>query len=169
MSIACAQPLAGNWRSKIKAAKKDGDGVSATEAPAGDAKSSEKPDLAGLSAGLPRGWKALFDKDSGEVYYGNPKTKVGRRSGYDLSAHTTATREMYGANKELEILLCSQSCCTLWLPVVQSLLQKLLRTAAGLWHTARCRQERERDALPRRPIVPRQQGVLRIPGSFFTT
>lgn len=38
---------------------------------------NEKPDLEALSVGLPAGWKALWDKTSKEVYYANPKTKVG--------------------------------------------------------------------------------------------
>ncbi len=37
---------------------------------------AEKPDLDALSAGLPPGWKALWDKASKELYYGNPSTKV---------------------------------------------------------------------------------------------
>lgn len=38
---------------------------------------STQPDLEALSGGLPAGWKALWDKTSKEVYYANPKTKVG--------------------------------------------------------------------------------------------
>ncbi len=36
-----------------------------------------KPDLDALSAGLPPGWRAMWDKSSGDVYYGNLATKVG--------------------------------------------------------------------------------------------
>jgi hypothetical protein len=36
----------------------------------------DKPDLKALSVGLPPGWIAMWDKVSGDVYYGNPATKV---------------------------------------------------------------------------------------------
>lgn len=38
--------------------------------------SKMKPDLEALSVGLPSGWVAMWDKASGDIYYGNPTTKV---------------------------------------------------------------------------------------------
>ncbi|KXZ54170.1 hypothetical protein GPECTOR_5g267 [Gonium pectorale] len=38
-----------------------------------------RPDLDALSAGLPAGWRAMWDKGSGDVYYGNLTTKVRAR------------------------------------------------------------------------------------------
>ena len=40
----------------------------------------DKPDLKALSVGLPPGWIAMWEKASGDVYYGNPTTKVMMRS-----------------------------------------------------------------------------------------
>ncbi|GFR46642.1 hypothetical protein Agub_g8253, partial [Astrephomene gubernaculifera] len=39
--------------------------------------SKTRPDLDALSAGLPAGWRAMWDKGSGDVYYGNLTTRVG--------------------------------------------------------------------------------------------
>eukprot|EP00983_Pelagomonas_calceolata_P057048 1144904-Pelagomonas_calceolata.AAC.3 len=36
-----------------------------------------RPDLESLSAGLPQGWQAMWDKKTGDIYYGNPTTKQG--------------------------------------------------------------------------------------------
>jgi hypothetical protein len=38
--------------------------------------SKTRPDLAALSVDLPPGWEAMWDKASGDIYYGNPTTKV---------------------------------------------------------------------------------------------
>lgn len=38
--------------------------------------SKARPDLDALSVGLPAGWRAMWDKGSGDIYYGNPTTKV---------------------------------------------------------------------------------------------
>lgn len=35
-----------------------------------------KPDLDLLSKGLPAGWRAMWDKNTGDIYYGNLKTRV---------------------------------------------------------------------------------------------
>lgn len=35
-----------------------------------------KPNLELLSKGLPAGWRAMWDKNSGDIYYGNLKTRV---------------------------------------------------------------------------------------------
>lgn len=35
-----------------------------------------KPNLELLSKGLPAGWRAMWDKNSGDIYYGNVKTRV---------------------------------------------------------------------------------------------
>jgi hypothetical protein len=72
----CLQPLAVDWREKIKVSKGPAP-KSAAAAPApAPVKYSEQPDLEALSKGLPKGWKAMWDRSSGEVYYGNPSTKV---------------------------------------------------------------------------------------------
>lgn len=81
------QPLAGDWRQRVKAAHKRerasepaaAAAAKPTRAAAAAAASpgGAAPDLAALSAGLPPGWKAVLDKASGDVYYGNPVTKVG--------------------------------------------------------------------------------------------
>jgi hypothetical protein len=70
------QPLAVDWREKVRLAQKRDAGAEAKEeaAPANNGE-KPKPDLKALSEGLPDGWKAMWDKDSGEVFYGNPKTK----------------------------------------------------------------------------------------------
>ncbi|GAX81343.1 hypothetical protein CEUSTIGMA_g8774.t1 [Chlamydomonas eustigma] len=38
-------------------------------------RSSTKPDLEALSVGLPAGWKAMWEKGSGDIYYENKSTK----------------------------------------------------------------------------------------------
>jgi len=35
-----------------------------------------KPNLELLSKGLPAGWRAMWDKNTGDIYYGNLKTRV---------------------------------------------------------------------------------------------
>lgn len=35
-----------------------------------------KPNLELLSKGLPAGWRAMWDKTSGDIYYGSLKTRV---------------------------------------------------------------------------------------------
>ena len=35
-----------------------------------------KPDLALLSKELPSDWRAMWDKNTGDIYYGNLKTRV---------------------------------------------------------------------------------------------
>ncbi|BDA46282.1 hypothetical protein COCOBI_08-3740 [Coccomyxa sp. Obi] len=70
------QPLALDWREKMKTAKA---AATVKRKPAATTPApviySERPDLEALSVGLPAGWKALWDKTSKEVYYANPKTK----------------------------------------------------------------------------------------------
>ena len=39
-------------------------------------RSKTKPDLEALSKGLPSGWKAFWEKGSGDIYYENKATKV---------------------------------------------------------------------------------------------
>lgn len=71
--------MAMDWREKIKANKsKPAEAPKAAAVKAGPLKFGSKPDLEALSVGLPPGWKALWDKKSGEIYYGNPSTKVGK-------------------------------------------------------------------------------------------
>lgn len=89
-------PLTTDWRARLQmqqapaaagtstAAANHHAGSSATagtaaDGPAGIARSATKPDLDALSAGLPPGWRAMWDKASGDIYYGNLSTKVGLR------------------------------------------------------------------------------------------
>lgn len=75
----CLQPLAMDWREKIKAAKgRPAEAPKAVTPKAEPVKYASKPNLEALSVGLPSGWKALWDKQSREIFYGNPTTKVGK-------------------------------------------------------------------------------------------
>ena len=80
---ACAsQPVAGDWRSKVKAAAKKAGASQPEKQPESTAPPKDgSPDLAALTTGLPAGWKAMWDPKSEDVYYGNPSTKVGATSG----------------------------------------------------------------------------------------
>lgn len=79
------QPLAGDWRQRVKAAQRrerSAEPAAGKPAKAAAPAAASVPaaggavDLAALSAGLPPGWKAMRDKATGDVYYGNPATKV---------------------------------------------------------------------------------------------
>ena len=83
------QPLAVDWRAKLKASKSKTarrEAKAAARTAAAEASSSAatqpapaaagKPDLAALSKGLPAGWRAMWDAASGDVYFGNLDTKV---------------------------------------------------------------------------------------------
>ncbi|KAK9806530.1 hypothetical protein WJX73_007844 [Symbiochloris irregularis] len=86
------QPLTGDWREKVRAAKvqskskpgqhetkqepKSKAAAAATKAPLVAAAAPDgRPDLAALTLGLPEGWRAMWDKHSNDVYYGNLSTK----------------------------------------------------------------------------------------------
>lgn len=56
------------------AAAQDSGGPPSTKASA--TRSATRPDLDRLSLGLPPGWRAMWDKGSGDIYYGNLVTKV---------------------------------------------------------------------------------------------
>ena len=75
---ACAQPVRGDWRSKVKVARKSVQKAAETqEAPAKEAPRLEHaPDLSEQNKGLPPGWQAIWDPASKGVYYGNINTKV---------------------------------------------------------------------------------------------
>ena len=89
--LLCVQPLAMDWREKIKAAKgRPAEKPKAATVKAQPKKYASKPDLEALSGGLPPGWKALWDKQSGEIYYGNPTTKVGKASHFQWALPETA-------------------------------------------------------------------------------
>ncbi len=90
-ALALRQPLAGDWRQRVKAAQRRDQPAEpapvraaraatspAVAAPAAAPAAGGAPDLAALSVGLPPGWKPMVDKGSGDVYYGNPATKVGQ-------------------------------------------------------------------------------------------
>jgi hypothetical protein len=59
-----------------KAAKAE---AASTKAALWPTNSKTKPDLGALSVGLPSGWQAMWDAKSGDIYYGNPTTKVGKQ------------------------------------------------------------------------------------------
>ena len=82
------QPVAGDWRSKVKAAAKKAGAPQAEKQLESTAPPKDgRPDLAALTAGLPAGWKAMWDKASKDVYYGNPSTKVGATPGTRATPH----------------------------------------------------------------------------------
>lgn len=68
----CSQPVAGDWRDKIKAARKE---EKRAAKKAAKAKSSDVVDLDALSATLPANWRAMRAPE-GDIYYGNIATKV---------------------------------------------------------------------------------------------
>ena len=86
MSARVLQPLAGDWRAKVRAAKAPASGSPEPEPAPENAAAHQlptvvptpagKPDLAALSVGLPEGWKAMWDRSSKQTYYGNLSTKV---------------------------------------------------------------------------------------------
>jgi len=63
------QPIVGDWRAKVKAAKK---AAKKADKPPKDG----QPDLKEASRGLPAGWQAIWDAASKKVYFGNMVTKV---------------------------------------------------------------------------------------------
>ncbi|KAL0033200.1 hypothetical protein WJX79_009065 [Trebouxia sp. C0005] len=91
------QPLAVDWREKLKATRKGSKkapAVSSLEAatPAAPSQATTsppkpgeaaelgvtadgKPNLGLLSKGLPPGWQAMWDKNTGDIYYGNLKSR----------------------------------------------------------------------------------------------
>ncbi len=69
-----AQPLAGSWQDRVKAAKR---AEKRAAKKAAKAAADSGVDLESLSMGLPSGWQAMLDAASGDVYYGNLSTKVG--------------------------------------------------------------------------------------------
>lgn len=107
------QPLAVDWRDKLKAtrkgSKKGPSAVSSPEAAPSAAPSQAatsppqpgeaaelgmtadgKPNLGLLSKGLPAGWQAMWDKNTGDIYYGNLKSRV-RFCLPQLTGHTSRT------------------------------------------------------------------------------
>lgn len=93
------QPLAVDWREKLKATRKGskkGSSTSSSPDPASSAAQPQpadsssdsaqaaelamtadgKPNLELLSQGLPAGWRAMWDKNTGDIYYGNLKSRV---------------------------------------------------------------------------------------------
>ena len=95
MLVFAVQPLAVDWRDKIKGNRKTSQSSSASastspspsaaqhtgsaDAAADNAASltaDGKPDLDLLSEGLPAGWRAMWDRNTGDIYYGNLNTRV---------------------------------------------------------------------------------------------
>lgn len=72
------QPIRGDWRTKVKVAKKASQKVAdKEEAPAKEAPlPNPVPDLSEHNKGLPPGWQAIWDPTSKGVYFGNIVTKV---------------------------------------------------------------------------------------------
>lgn len=79
-------PLTTDWRARVKAraaAEKESRAAAAAEADRVAKAASQvvlhydsAPDLELLSTALPKGWAAMWDSSSGDVYYGNTETKV---------------------------------------------------------------------------------------------
>ena len=74
LHLLLAQPLAGSWQDRVKAAKK---AEKRAAKKAAKAAADSGVDVVALSKGLPTGWQAMLDAASGDVYYGNLSTKVG--------------------------------------------------------------------------------------------
>lgn len=89
------QPLSVEWREKLKTNRKASvKGSSNAPSPepasvspaAGSVEAGVtadvsmtadgKPNLELLSKGLPAGWRAMWDKNTGDIYYGNLKSRV---------------------------------------------------------------------------------------------
>lgn len=105
--LVSVQPLAVDWRDKIKGKRKathssasatspittDAQDNSSADAAADNAAASMtadgKPDLDLLTKGLPAGWRAMWDRNTGDIYYGNLKTRV--RISQDWEAQPVAT------------------------------------------------------------------------------
>ena len=101
------QPLAVDWREKLKANRKssskggsgrrspDSASPSRSPQPGSEADVSVsgdgKPNLEVLSKGLPAGWRAMWDKNTGDIYYGNVKTRVraAKKGGSSFELHIT--------------------------------------------------------------------------------
>jgi len=105
-----------DWREKLKAtrkgSKKGPSAVSSPEAAPSAAPSQAatsppqpgeaadlgmtadgKPNLGLLSKGLPAGWQAMWDKNTGDIYYGNLKSRV-RFCLPQLRGHTSKTQKL---------------------------------------------------------------------------
>ena len=89
------QPLSVDWREKLKAnrkasskgARSRSSPEAASPSPGGGSAQADvaadvsltadgKPNLELLSKGLPAGWRAMWDKNTGDIYYGSLKTRV---------------------------------------------------------------------------------------------
>lgn len=97
-----------DWRAKLKGKASDTSGpaaASSSSMPAGASNSQAdnatdlaasvtadgKPDLDGLSKGLPAGWRAMWDKNTGDIYYGNLKTRVRAAASFARQSVVTNT------------------------------------------------------------------------------
>lgn len=93
--LVSVQPLAVDWRDKIKgkrkathssasastspittAAQDNSSADAAADNAAASMTADGKPDLDLLTKGLPAGWRAMWDRNTGDIYYGNLKTRV---------------------------------------------------------------------------------------------
>ena len=94
----CLQPLAVDWREKLKTTRKGSKKGSTSSSPDPSSSAAQpqpaqsasepaqaadlamtadgKPNLELLSKGLPAGWRAMWDKNTGDIYYGNLKSRV---------------------------------------------------------------------------------------------
>jgi len=90
-----------------------------------------KPNLGLLSKGLPAGWQAMWDKNTGDIYYGNLKSRV-RFCLPQLRGHTSRTWHLTLENKSavkcilllcwpdilsaITVMVMCNANCMFWLP-----------------------------------------------------
>jgi hypothetical protein len=72
------QPVQGDWRQRVRQPdRQETRAASPQEAAGGGGAAADgMPDLDALSAGLPPGWRAMWDREHRMVYYGNLGTSV---------------------------------------------------------------------------------------------
>lgn len=123
------QPLSVDWREKLKANRKaSSKGAPSRSSPdpassspaAASAQVDESVDISMaadgktnlelLSKGLPAGWRAMWDKNSGDIYYGNLKTRV-RVGGKGRSTSSSSTSLSRDDVSDALSCLCDRSTC----------------------------------------------------------
>ena len=148
--VSAVQPLAVDWRDKVKGSRKASQSsASASISPspaaaqpsrtahasspdvAASVTADGKPDLDLLSKGLPKGWRAMWDKNTGDIYYGNLKTRV-RTS----SSRTTSNRATEHDELVLGICMLQRQlvCCHLLIALWMNVKKHGLRLASAVPH-----------------------------------
>lgn len=151
-SVSAVQPLAVDWRDKVKGSRKASQSsasASTSPSPAAAQPSSTthasspnvaasvtadgKPDLDLLSKGLPKGWRAMWDKNTGDIYYGNLKTRVRTSSTFKQAEHDWLVLRIC-------TLQCQLVCCHLLFCIVDECKEAWL--AAGICCSRLCASKR---------------------------